>query len=203
VITLGGSCELCGGQLAGIGTEARHAERGAAGSGGGAAVRHVHRCSARSCLSACTRNEGSRPVRPGLRASTRNERSRPVRPGLHASTRNDRACTIRSGLHACTGNGRACTIRSSDGARRRTFNATRRRRVGAGNRGKGQSCRSCASDQKSSHEFFPHCSRVPPVNLRKHLNSDDRTVGAVVRAAFGTRHGARRRSRRSPRSPRS
>jgi hypothetical protein len=203
VITLGGSCELCGGQLAGIGTEARHAERGAAGSGGGAAVRHVHRCSARSCLSACTRNEGSRPVRPGLRASTRNERSRPVRSGLRASTRNERSRPVRPGLHASTGNGRACTIRSSGGARRRTFNATRRRRVGAGNRGKGQSCRSCASDQKSSHEFFPHCSRVPPVNLRKHLNSDDRTVGAVVRAAFGTRHGARRRSRRSPRSPRS
>jgi hypothetical protein len=197
VITLGGSCELCGGQLSGIGTEARHTERGAAGSRGGAAVGHVGRCSARSCLSACTRNEGSRPVRSGLRPCTRNDRACTIRPGLRACTGNHRACTIRSSGRPCTGNHRACTIRPGGGARRRTFNATRRGRVGTGNGGKRQSRRSCAGDQNSSHEFFSHGSRVPLVNLLKHLNSDDRTTQESRSRPTSTGRTRRRAGRRA------
>jgi hypothetical protein len=182
-------------QLAGIGTGARHTERSTAGSRVGAAVGHVGRCAARSCLSACTWDEGSRPVRSGLRAGTwngractvgsslgtcaRDEGSGPVGPGLHACAWGGRTSAFGSCNRARTWGGCSRAVGSSGGTRRRTFNTTRRCRIGTGDRGKGQSRRSCAGDQNSSHEFFSHSGRVPLVNLLETSGQVTETVTAA------------------------
>jgi hypothetical protein len=182
-------------QLAGIGTEARHTERSTAGSRVGAAVGHVGRCTARSCLSACTWDEGSRPVRAGLHSRTGNGRACTIGSSLSACTWDEGSRPVGAGLHACTwgsctsafgscnrartGGGRSRAVRSSGGTRRRTFNPTRRCRVGTGDRGEGQSRRSCAGDQNSSHEFFSHSGRVPLVNLLETSDQETETATAA------------------------
>ena len=149
----------------GVGTAARDVRTGAAWAGGRTSARHGGLGTAGTCLRSRPGHHCAGAVGASLRARARHGYTRAVRTcGGSGARRHGRRAVRASGRGRAR---RTCggTIGTCDGACGGALDATRRRRIGSGERCKGDRRRSSAGEEDLCHEVFSHGGWVPPANL--------------------------------------